>query len=131
MTNEKLQLTNKKKNIELRERLLDFSVSIIQLLKEVPYRKEYDVLRYQLSKSATSIGANYEESQSSTYKEFLQRVKIALREANETKYWLTIIERLSLCDKEKLTLLSSEANEISLILGSIASKVDKKIKGGN
>ncbi len=73
-------------NKNFRERLLTFSVDIILFLKTIPYRKEYDVLRYQLSKSATSIGANYEESQSATYKEFLQRIKIALREANETIY---------------------------------------------
>ena len=60
------------KNKELRERLLEFSVSVLKFLHTIPYRKEYDVLRYQLSKSATSIGANYEESQTSTYKEFLQ-----------------------------------------------------------
>lgn len=45
------------KNIELRERLLNFSVDILNFLKTFPYRKEYEVLRYQLSKSATSIGA--------------------------------------------------------------------------
>ncbi len=74
-----------KRNIELRDRLLDFSVAVFKMLKEIPYRKEYDVLRYQLSKSATSIGANYEESQNTTYKDFIHKVKIALREANETK----------------------------------------------
>ena len=45
-------------NKEFRERLLNFSVNVIKFLKHIPYRKEYDVLRYQLSKSATSIGAN-------------------------------------------------------------------------
>jgi len=119
-----------KNNEELRARLLDFAVNILKMLSKLPYKKELDVIRFQLSKSSTSIGANYEESQSSTYKEFLQRIKIALREANETKYWLAIIERLNLVEKEKLLLLLREAKEITLILGSIASKVDKKIKVG-
>ena len=52
------QMTNDEFNEKLRERLLNFSVKIIQFLKSIPYQKEYDVLRYQLSKSATSIGAN-------------------------------------------------------------------------
>ncbi len=117
----------KEKNIELRRRLLDSSVAVFQLLKEIPYRKEYDVLRYQLSKSATSIGANYEESQTSTYKEFLQKVKIALREANETAYWLKLIERLEITKTEKCTKLTNEVTEIARILGSIAAKVEKNL----
>ena len=51
-------MTNDKRNTDLRERLLDFSVSVLKFLHTLPYRKEYEVLRYQLSKSATSIGAN-------------------------------------------------------------------------
>ena len=112
-------MTNEK-NKEFRERLLNFSVDILKFLKVLPYRKEYDVLRFQLSKSATSIGANYEESQNASYKEFIQRVKIALREANETKYWLQIIKKLDISNKEKCEFLYDEAKQISLILGSIA-----------
>ncbi len=119
-----------KGNEELRSRLLDFAVNVLKMLSNLPFKKEYDVLKYQLSKSATSIGANYEESQSSTYKEFLHKIRISLREANETKYWLAIIEQLDLVEKDKLIILLNEAKEITLILGSIASKVDKKIKEG-
>ena len=46
------------KTEELRERLLDFSVDVLNFLKTIPYRREYEVLRYQLSKAATSIGVN-------------------------------------------------------------------------
>ncbi len=115
-------------NKNFRERLLTFSVDIILFLKTIPYRKEYDVLRYQLSKSATSIGANYEESQSATYKEFLQRIKIALREANETIYWLKIISKLEIGNGNKVKNLLDEVVQISLILGSTATKADNKLK---
>ena len=50
-------------NIKIRERLITFSVDILNFLKTIPYRKECEVLRYQLSKSATSIGANYSPSE--------------------------------------------------------------------
>ena len=110
-------MKNDKRNKDLRERLLTFSVAILNFLKTISYRKEYEVLRYQLSKSATSIGANYEESQNASYKEFMQRVKIALREANETIYWLKIINRLDITSKEKTSELIRESSEISLILG--------------
>ena len=47
--------------VDLRNKLLQFSVSVIRFLLNLPNKREYDVFRYQLSKSATSIGANYEE----------------------------------------------------------------------
>ena len=115
-------------NEEFRTRLPDFAVDILRLLSKIPYKKEYDVIRYQLSRSATSIGANYEESQSSTYKEFLQKVRIALRESNETKYWLSIIKKLSMVDNNLNDALLKEVTEITNILGAIASKADRNIR---
>ena len=94
---------------------------------KLPNKKEFDVIRYQLSKSASSIGANYEESQASSEKEFVQKLRIALREANESKYWYKIIERLEILKTEDLKRLIKESNEISLILGSIVSKMHKKL----
>ena len=67
----------------------------MELLIKIPYKKEYEVIRYQLSKSATSIGANYEESQATTRKEFLVKIRISLREALESNYWLRIIKALN------------------------------------
>ncbi|MHB2149556.1 four helix bundle protein [Calditrichota bacterium LG25] len=119
-------MKNEKINKDFRERLLNFSVEIIKFLKTIPYRKEYDVLRYQLSKSATSIGANYEESQASTYKEFINKNRIALREAKESIYWLKIIKRLQIGNLEILENLISECKEISNIFGAIVSKADNK-----
>ena len=49
-------MKNDEFNRPFRERLLNFSVDIIRFLKTVPYRKEYDVFRYQLTKFDTSIG---------------------------------------------------------------------------
>ena len=50
------------------------------------------------------------------------------REANESKYWLKIMDRLDIGNKGKRTLLLKEAEEIALILGSIVSKLERKIK---
>lgn len=116
---------------DLRKRLLKFAVESIKFLKTLPANKEYDVLKYQYSKSSTSIGANYEEAQSSTYREFLSKLRIALREANESKYWLKIITELNIGEQRKREFLMSEIESISKILGSITSKVDKKLKGYN
>lgn len=110
----------------LRERLLNFSVSIMKFINSFPSKREFDVFRYQLSKSATSIGANYEESQTATYKEFINRIRIALREANETAYWLKIIGKLNIGNNTSGEFLISEIGEICKIFGSIYSRSIKK-----
>jgi four helix bundle protein len=114
--------------IDLRKRLFEFAVGSMKFIGTIPYKKEFDVLRYQFSKCSTSIGANYEESQSSSLKEFIQRLRICLREANECKYWLKIMDELNLGNLEQRNHLLSESNEIALIFGSIVSKLDRKIK---
>ena len=116
-----------KYKIDLDKRLLSFAVNTIKFLQTIPYKKEFDVFRYQLSKSATSIGANFEEAQSTTYKEFIQKLRISLREANETKYWLRIIKELKITNEIKTVELLNEVVEISKILGSIVSKADRKV----
>jgi len=121
-------MDDQNKNLEFRERLLNFSVEILKFLSALPYKKEYDVIRYQLSKSATSIGANYEESQNASYKEFIHRVKIALREAGETHYWLKIVDSLNIANQNKIEQLLNESKQISLIFGAIASKAESKIR---
>ena len=68
---------------DLSERLLTFAVDVIKLLKDIQGGKEIDVVKYQLSKSATSIGANYKESQSTTGKEFPTKIRICVREGLE------------------------------------------------
>ena len=110
----------------LREQLLNFSISIMKVINSFHSKREFDVFRYQLSKSATSIGANYEESQTATYKEFINRIRISLREANETAYWLKIIDKLNIGNNTCREFLLSEIGEICKIFGSIYSRSIKK-----
>ena len=114
-----------KYEIDLQERLLDFTVKTIQFLKTIPYQKEFDVFRYQISKSASSMGANYEESQASAYREFHNRISICLREARETCYWYKLINRLKLGNADQREALLRESDEIKLIFGAIESKTAK------
>ena len=85
---------NKKKVRDLHERILDFVIETIKFLRTIPDYKECNMFRYQLSKSSSSIGANYEESQACTKNEFKQRIAICLREARETNYWFRVINKL-------------------------------------
>jgi four helix bundle protein len=82
-----------KKN-DLCERLFEFAVRVIEFLKTLPYTPENKTIRTQLSKSACSSGANYEESQAGSSKaDFSNKVRISLREMRESNYWLRIIKR--------------------------------------
>jgi len=111
--------------IDLRQRLLEFSVLVIQFLSTFPNQKELNVFRYQLSKSATSVGANYEEAQNATFLEFVNRIRICVREASETHYWFKIIDKLELGSDGSRKHLLKESSEIVRIFGSILSKVAK------
>ena len=115
-------IEKKKYKNDLKERLINYTVKTIEFLKTIPYKKEYDVFRYQLSKSSSSCGANYEESQASTKNEFRQRINICLREARESNYWFKVIDRLELGDNSQRKWLLNESKEIMLIFGSIHSK---------
>ena len=109
---------------DLCERLFEFSVSVIQFLKTLPYSPENKTIRTQLSKSACSSGANYEESQGGSSKaDFVNKVRISLREMRESNYWLRIIKRtVSEIDNSKLDILIKESEELKKILGSIVQK---------
>jgi len=115
--------------INLEEKLLQFALSTLKLLSKLPYRREYDVFRTQLSKSATSIGANYQESQAASYAEFRQRIQICLRESRETLYWLKLLKELFRSQKpidQKIQEILIESLEIKNIFGSIYNKIRKK-----
>jgi four helix bundle protein len=73
----------------------------------------------QLLRSATSIGANVEEADAAeTRKDFIHKMGIARKEAQETRYWLKLL-RAGLQDGEQLNALMTEADELARILSSI------------
>ena len=106
---------------DLCERLFEFAVQVIEFLKTLPYSPENKTIRTQLSKSACSAGANYEESQGGSSKaDFVNKVRISLREMRESNYWLRIIKRtVNEIDHSKLDWLINESAELKKILGSI------------
>ncbi|UGS24918.1 four helix bundle protein [Flavobacterium channae] len=69
------------------------------------------------------MGANYEESQAGSSKaDFTNKVKIALREARETNYWLRVLKELNENSDESLEMLIKESQELKNILGAIVVK---------
>jgi len=108
---------------DLEQRLFEFAIRTIQFLRLLPISTEYNVIKYQLTKSATSSGANYEEAQAGSSKaDFTNKVRISLREMRESNYWLRIIEGINTEQNNELHYLIQESKELKLILGAIVQK---------
>lgn len=83
------------------------------------YKQSIRIIADQLIRSTTSIGANIVEAKSSSSKrEFLNYFQISLKSANETKYWLALLDKLLPDKSTEINLYLSEVNEISKIIGS-------------
>lgn len=107
-------------NNNLLDRTFKFGVNCIIFLRSLPRDFEYNVIKLQLTKSSTSIGANYEESQAGSSKaDFKNKVRISLREARESNYWLRVIKALERSENEQLESLIQESKELKNILASI------------
>ncbi len=107
-------------NNNLLDRTFKFGVNCIIFLRTLPRDFEYNVIKLQLTKSSTSIGANYEESQAGSSKAaFKNNVRISLREARESNYWLRVIKALERSENEQLESLIQESKELKNILASI------------
>lgn len=84
-------MRNDRENLIVNE-TLDFALKIIEFVELLEDNKKYVIAR-QLLKSGTSIGANVREAQNAESKaDFIHKMKIAAKEADETNYWLTLCE---------------------------------------
>ncbi len=109
----------------LGQRLFDFAVRVIKYCRKMPKAKEYDIIKYQLIKSSTSSGANYEEAQGGISRaDFFNKINISLKEMREVNYWLRILIEITSKDGELEDLLK-ESTELKKILGAINSKNKK------
>ena len=113
-----LNLKSEKSN-NIRFRAYDFSLVVIELVKDFPQTKMYMIFMDQLLRSATSIGANiFEAKSSSSKKDFARFYEIALKSANETIYWLSLLKDSRLVETNKCAVLVKEAEEICNMIGS-------------
>ena len=94
-------------------------------MRECKYDRIFHSLFDQLVRSATSIGANVVEGKSgSSKRDWKNFYVIALKSANETKYWLCLIRDTFEVSKPKINELIKEADEISKIIASIILKAN-------
>ena len=95
---------------------MDFAVSIIQLVKQLKAKRE-SIISNQIGRAGTSIGANIREAQYAHGKaDFIAKLQIALKEANETGYWLELLYRTGYLTESEFKTLDSACTSIRVML---------------
>ena len=104
----------------LSEQSMEFAVSIVRLAERLRERREL-IISPQIGRSGTSIGANIREAQYAQSKaDFVSKLQIALKEANETRYWLELLFRCAYISENKYReLYDSCLGIIRLLTASI------------
>ena len=103
----------------------DFAIRIVKLYKYLTTEKKEYELSKQLLRCGTSIGANVAESERGQSKaDFNAKLNIALKEANETDYWLRLLYSTGYLTKEQFSSIIQDVDEIISILVSIVKKTN-------
>jgi len=101
---------------KLRAQSMEFAVSIINLVKLLKEKRE-SIISNQIGRSGTSIGANIREAQYAHGKaDFIAKLQIALKEANETGYWLELLHKSGYISKEEYNTLDRACASIRVML---------------
>lgn len=105
-------MNNKEYAKILEKRTLNFAIKIILLSSKLSNMPEGKVIKNQLTKSGTSIGANYREANRSRSKaDFRNKIKICESESSETQYWLEIIQSLNWLRKDEMEFEMNENSD--------------------
>ena len=108
-----------KENVIMRKSLA-FSVRIVNLHKCLSQVKTEYIMSKQICKSGTSIGANIAEAQrAQSTADFVSKMKIALKEANETQYWLQLLCETNYISEKEFSSIHEDLLEILKILTAI------------
>lgn len=118
---------NDGKPFDLEERTALFGEAVIRFLKPLPVTPITRSLIDQLTRSSTSVGANYcEADDAESGKDFRHKIGICRKESRETKHWLRMIVAAEPSTKEEARKLWTEAKELNLIFGAILRRKSLK-----
>jgi len=107
------------KNDNLKQRTKAFALQVIRMSDELPNTRAADVVGRQLLRSATSVAANYRAACRGRSKaDFIAKLGIVEEEADESCFWLEIIEDAKMLSSSQLKTLRTEANELTAIMVS-------------
>ena len=112
---------------EIQERSLDFSVRIVQFCRYLQEECHEYIMSKQILRSGTSIGANVRESRNAqSSADFVSKLSVALKEADETQFWLEVLYRSNTIEGKMFESLNSDVKVLIALLTSIIKTVKAK-----
>jgi four helix bundle protein len=115
------------KGDDIEERLIDFAVRVVNLCAHLPKTQAGKHIGGQLLRSGTSPAANYAEARGAeSDKDFIHKLKISLKELNETRIWLKIILKSEMLPESRLQNIIAENDELGKIINSSIQTTLKK-----
>ena len=113
-------MDNREFSKELEKRTRKFAVQIIKLSARLPNTPEGRVVRTQMTKAGSSVGANYREANRARSKaDFRNKIRICEGEANETQFWLEVIKEGGWLTWEEIKSVHDESGELLALFTSI------------
>ena len=110
----------------IREKSMNFAIRVVNLYKHL--RDEENVMSKQALRSGTSIGANIAEAhRAESNNDFIHKLSISRKEAEETKYWLELLNRTGFLNKEGYESMIKDCDELLKLLTSIIVSSLKKV----
>lgn len=120
-------MENREKRVDLDERVYDFVLRVIKLVRSLPKETVGREMGRQLLRAGTSIAANVEEAHGGFSKsDFTFKMNIAFKEARETNLWLRLIRDSGLVSLSRMEDIIREAEEIRNILGATVKTAKKR-----
>lgn len=115
--NEKRKMINEKSNNPLKDKSYTFAIKIVKLSQSLVNERKEFVLSKQVLRSGTSIGALIRESEFAASKaDFINKLTVSLKEANETEYWLMLLHDTDYLDKKNFEILQADCKELIAML---------------
>lgn len=117
------------KGDDIEERLITFAVEIVQLSRALPKDSAGKHMAKQVLRSGTAPAAHYAEARGAeSTRDFIHKLRIALKELNESRVWLKIIVRSNLLSDEKAAFVTKEVDELCRIINASIKTTMRKNK---
>jgi four helix bundle protein len=112
----------------LKDKSMNFAIRVVNLSKVLRLRNEF-IISKQLIRSGTAIGALIREAEFAESKpDFLHKLHISLKEANETQYWIELLFKTKYLTEDEYKSIFFDVNELVKMLVAITKKLKESIK---
>lgn len=113
----------------LKDKSLDFAIGVVNTCRRIQNEQKEFVLTNQLMRSGSAIGALYREAQhAESSVDFIHKLAIAQKEANETLYWIEILEATEILEFSEAKRLFASAEELLKLITSIIKSMKRKMQ---